>query len=667
MSKHVQITCLLALLAPFSGIATAQEPTSDPEAPRDDGLVEAVVYSTIRKPNQDLYLYAARGQTPRRLTNGPALDYNAVFSPDGRWLVFSSERSGSGDLYALDIGADTRPVQLTHHRAFDDAAAFSPDGERLAFVSTRGGNADIFVMPFDPADPAAAEAAVTNLTRRIGGDFNPAFSPDGNHIAYSRQDTPSGSLPALPPPGDAASANPGASANPALDTTNTHSDVYVMNADGTNPVRLSEPGGMSGSPAWSPDGEFIYYHRMHDPAYFEGGSAIGEGLEIRRVAPDGTADTFFAAFGLSPAVMADGRVAFFGMRPADLSDLSLGLGDIVSVAADGSDRRFEGDGETPCEAPAFDSTSNLMVCHGPGPVDTFPALETERGELVRAPPGARREVELPDRMLLVHGILGQFPAILPDGDIVWSLVGGSRTGIRPTPLMRSRIDGSAERAIFSIEGETIWAPAVARDAGRIVVSVGPPMSQGTGQVDIWRIDIDGRNAVNLTSETPGNDALATVSSDGRRIVFRSAPGPMARSIQIMDEDGRDRRPVDIGPYPGTMPAVSPDGEWLVVPRLDPGGIKLWIQKVDGSEGRLLEPDRAGVRDASLHPRFSPDGRWVVFTSDRGHMSDEWPLTHVPQPYGDLWAVSVAGSPAIRLTDDKWEDGPSDWGFVRPVQ
>jgi Tol biopolymer transport system component len=116
-----------------------------------------------------------------------------------------------------------------------------------------------------------------------------------------------------------------------------------------------------------------------------------------------------------------------------------------------------------------------------------------------------------------------------------------------------------------------------------------------------------------------------------------------------------------------MPAISPDGEWLVVPRLGPGGIKLWLQKLDGSEGRLLEPDRAAVTDASLHPRFSADGRWIVFTSDRGHMSDEWPLTLVPQPYGDLWAVPIAGGPAIRLTDDKWEDGPSDWGLVQPVQ
>lgn len=55
---------------------------------------------------------------------------------------------------------------------------------------------------------------------------------------------------------------------------------------------------------------------------------------------------------------------------------------------------------------------------------------------------------------------------------------------------------------------------------------------------------------------------------------------------------------------------------------------------------------------------------VVFTSDRPGFTDEWPLTWFPQPYGDLWAVPVAGGGAIRLTHDKWEDGPSDWGYLR---
>jgi Tol biopolymer transport system component len=112
-----------------------------------------------------------------------------------------------------------------------------------------------------------------------------------------------------------------------------------------------------------------------------------------------------------------------------------------------------------------------------------------------------------------------------------------------------------------------------------------------------------------------------------------------------------------------MPALSPDGEWVVFPTTRAGGWKLWIQRPDGSEGRFLESERLAIRDVSMHPRFSPDGEWVVFTSNRSHFNDEWALTWFPQPYGDLWAVSVADGDAIRLTHNKWEDGPSDWGYV----
>ena len=64
---------------------------------------ETVVYSSIQPANWDLYVFDRPGATPRRLTMDPGLDYNPAISPDGRWIVFTSERSGSPDLYALDL------------------------------------------------------------------------------------------------------------------------------------------------------------------------------------------------------------------------------------------------------------------------------------------------------------------------------------------------------------------------------------------------------------------------------------------------------------------------------------------------------------------------------------------------------------------------------------
>jgi len=196
-----------------------------------------------------------------------------------------------------------------------------------------------------------------------------------------------------------------------------------------------------------------------------------------------------------------------------------------------------------------------------------------------------------------------------------------------------------------------------------VVAVGPPQAPGEASVDIWKLGIDGSDAINLTADFEGNNALPHISADGSRIVFRRG-GAGGGSIYVMDGEGGYPRRLGDSPAIETMPALSPDGEWVVFSTTAVEERKLWIQRVDGTDGRLLEPDRADIIDMSMHPRFSPDGIWVVFTSNRSGFNDEWPTGWFPQPYGELWAVPVAGGPAIRLTHNKWEDGPSDWASVR---
>jgi Tol biopolymer transport system component len=624
-----------------------------------DSLVEAIVYTTVRPPNWDIYLFEEPAGTPRRLTDDPALDYNAVFSPDGRWLVFTSERAGNADLYALDLQHAGPPIRLTRHHAMDDAAAFSPDGRRLAFVSTRDGYADIFVMPFSLGDTAPESRAV-NLTRLPGGDFNPAFSPDGRRIAFSRQEH-------LWPARDLQTDDDFAVA------------LYVMDADGSSVRRISEPGAglpwpgrpgitfaqVSGSPAWSRDGRAIYYYRL--------GS---EGFEIRRVTPESRDDVRIARDGLSPAVRPDGRIAFV-RPPADPGpeiDSTPRSGNVVTVGPDGSYIRLESTAIESCFAPDFDSGSGRMVCHGPGPVaESVPLVGDGR---MFAQPGAIRQVELPDRTVTVRGIGGYFPALTPSGEVLSTLRfvrwRAGLTEASAEPLHVSAVDGSGLRELFTPPAGIAWGAAVAKDADLAVVAEGTMFAPADARVDVWRIRLDGSEAVNLTADSPANDALPHVTTDGSRIAFRSSRGGNT-VVYVMDGDGQNVRRVTDTTARETMPALSPDGVWVVFPTdlgdnrtsgLESPVRKLWLQRVDGSEGRLLEPERSDVPDLSMHPRFSPDGKWVVFTSNRGGFNDEWPLTWYQQPYGELWAVPVDGGPAVRLTHDKWEDGPSDWGHIR---
>ena len=57
---------------------------------------DRLTYTTFQRPsNWDIYLFQGSGQSPRRLTADPSLDYDPVVSPDGRWLVFCSSGGGT--------------------------------------------------------------------------------------------------------------------------------------------------------------------------------------------------------------------------------------------------------------------------------------------------------------------------------------------------------------------------------------------------------------------------------------------------------------------------------------------------------------------------------------------------------------------------------------------
>jgi len=140
---------------------------------------DRLVFSSYTPSNWDIYLFEGRGASARALTTHPALDYEPTFSADGRWVVFTSERDGSPDLWAIDLAeTDQPPQRLIASDAMEDQVALSADGEMMLFVSTHEGNADIYSLPFRPETEQRMDDA-RNLTRHPGGDFQPSFSPDG--------------------------------------------------------------------------------------------------------------------------------------------------------------------------------------------------------------------------------------------------------------------------------------------------------------------------------------------------------------------------------------------------------------------------------------------------------------------------------------------------------
>ncbi len=144
-----------------------------------------------------------------------------------------------------------------------------------------------------------------------------------------------------------------------------------------------------------------------------------------------------------------------------------------------------------------------------------------------------------------------------------------------------------------------------------------------GDEDIWTMDPDGRNLVNLTAKSKANDFAPNWRADGRRIAFMSdrvtATNPEGDSeIFIMKADGSHLRQITFNALDDEEPAWSPDGRRIVFARdFDPiqGQIDcdLFTMNADGTDQRNLTSS-PGVLDQE--PNWSADGRRIAFMSDR---------------------------------------------------
>ncbi len=129
--------------------------------------------------NLDLYLIPAGGGVERRLTDDPAEDSLARWSPDGKRIVFTSMRTGNNQLWELPAGGG-KARRLRSNGATEYQADPSPDGKQLAFLSNLDGPERLLVQDLETG-------AVRELVRH-GSDpifGNPHWSPDGRFITYS--------------------------------------------------------------------------------------------------------------------------------------------------------------------------------------------------------------------------------------------------------------------------------------------------------------------------------------------------------------------------------------------------------------------------------------------------------------------------------------------------
>ncbi|MGI8587435.1 MAG: LpqB family beta-propeller domain-containing protein [Chloroflexia bacterium] len=125
--------------------------------------------------DRDIWVVLAAGGTPVNITRSAGADYEPTWAGDS--IVFTSERSGSPQLYITPAGGSPNP-QLITTRGTNYQATWSPVNRRFLFVSTRDGNPEIFAMDDDFNNQ-------TRVTDLLSLEYEPTWSPDAHYIAYT--------------------------------------------------------------------------------------------------------------------------------------------------------------------------------------------------------------------------------------------------------------------------------------------------------------------------------------------------------------------------------------------------------------------------------------------------------------------------------------------------
>ena len=173
-------------------------------------------------------------------------EVNPLGVPDGKNIAYAA-----GEIFIINPDGTDRQMLTDTYWAENDHPAWSPDGSKIAFESWRDGNLEIYVMNSDGTNQI-------NLTNNPTSDFDPCWSPDGSKIIFYRDGAvwmmnSDGTLSTSLAVGSDASWSPDGSKIVFVSNT----AIWMMNSDGKNQTQLSKLNEYPGNPRFSPDGTKI--------------------------------------------------------------------------------------------------------------------------------------------------------------------------------------------------------------------------------------------------------------------------------------------------------------------------------------------------------------------------------------------------------------------------
>jgi len=512
-SISFSILCLVALCNVGLGQgAAADEATASVIGARfpsisPDGATIAFTYLG------DIWTVPAEGGQATRLTVHSKFDGRTCWSPDGRWLAFSSNREYNTDIFVMPSSGG-RPTRLTFHGGADGLYSWAPDGKSILFHSRREFNTPVSVGSIFAVSP---DGGLPTKLIDCSGSYG-VLSPDGRTLAFVR-----GSVPWWRR-GYRGSAD---------------REIWLKSLDGTPAVQFTDFDGTDTDPMWSPDGTELYFLSDRDGVTNVWAKPIagGEARRVSNFATDGVVHAQTARNGSKIACELDGKIHTVDPATGEHktvpikapSDLKHNQVELKSLSRKASEIALSSDGK-----------QIAFVVRG----EIFAMKASKAKKWVRLTETAAREDGLS------WGPKGKKLAFCSD-----------RNGSRDIFVMRSA-DPKEKRLSHSRRRKT--TPLVTTDAPEYAPLWSPDGKQIAylkGRGDLYVMDSDGKNS-KLLAEGPFVSSVAW-GPKGAWLVFCKMCSGWQSDIFIVSSDGAEQHNITKNPAWDYNPSLSDDGKKVV--------------------------------------------------------------------------------------------------------
>ena len=494
----------------------------------------------------DVWTADENGQNVRRVTVHKARDAYPRFSPDGKWIAFSSDRNGNMDVFIVPAeGGATK--QMTFHSADDTVLNWSPDSRSVLFSSQRGEDfmARLYTVSVDGG-----------LPRGAGPDIGvyASYSPDGKKLALNRKSQAywrkyyRGSY---------------------------HTDVTVMDIAAKKFLDVTDFDGMDSWPMWGRDG-YIYFVSDREPS--------GQ-TNIWRVAETGgkaeRVTSFTAGDVRWPAISADGKTIVF---EHDFGAWKLDVG-----AKKATPLKFDIAAETQENLTEYRDFTSQVDDYDLAPSGRRIAFSIH-GEIFTAP------VEEGDlRQITNSPWRDKDPLYSPDGR--WIAFISDQSGREELYLAAS--DGSGEPQKITDSDTLKFSFAWSPNAKEIAFT--------TSDNRLRKYNVESKQTAELTMSKYGNISQPVWSPDGKWIAYSKADQTRTNDVYLLPAAGGEERKVTFDSYADVNPRFSADGRKLFFVRNEgggggggnPGGAQLYVVTLEREERDPSDPeDRPETADAA---------------------------------------------------------------------